>query len=70
VCIFVLKDTHVNKIDISYNSKEKDLEICAVELETEASQIVLCLYEYRASTGDFKRFIKTLEAPLKSLYKP
>jgi len=39
VCIFVHKDIHVNKIDISNTCKEKDLEICAVELETEASQI-------------------------------
>jgi membrane-bound inhibitor of C-type lysozyme len=38
VHIFVRKDTHVNKIDISYNCKEKDLEICAVQFETEASQ--------------------------------
>jgi len=38
LCIFVHKDIHVNKIDISSNYEEKDLEICAVELESEASQ--------------------------------
>jgi hypothetical protein len=38
VCIFVRKDIHVNKIDISNNRKGKDVEICAVELATETSQ--------------------------------
>jgi hypothetical protein len=38
VCIFVCKNIHVNKIDISNNCKDEDPEICAVELETKASQ--------------------------------
>jgi hypothetical protein len=52
VCIFVGKDLSVNKIDISHNYIEKDLEMCAVELETEASKLII-LSLYRAPTGDF-----------------
>jgi hypothetical protein len=33
--MFVCKDLKVNKLDISRNCIEKDLENCAVELETE-----------------------------------
>ena len=66
VCIFVRKDPTVNKIGISHNCKEKGLEICAVELETEASKlIILCLY--RVTRGHFNRFIKNLDNTLKYL---
>jgi hypothetical protein len=30
MCIFVRKDLHFNKINISPNCKEKDLEICVI----------------------------------------
>jgi exonuclease III len=69
VCIFVRKDLNANKIDISHNCIEKDLEICAVELETEASKLII-LSLYRAPTDDFNRFIKNLDHTLKYLYKP
>jgi hypothetical protein len=52
VCIFACKDLNVNKIDISHNCKEKDLGICAVELETEASKLIV-LSLTRDPTGDF-----------------
>jgi hypothetical protein len=51
VCIFVRKDLYFSKIDISHNCKEKDLEICAVELETKASKL-FTLSLYRVPTGD------------------
>jgi len=64
VCIFVRKDPNFNKIDISHTCREKDLEICAVELEIEVSKlIVLCIY--RAPTGDFNQFLKKLDDTLK-----
>ena len=45
MCILVRKDLNVNKIDILQNYREKDLEICAVELETGATKlIVLSIY--------------------------
>jgi hypothetical protein len=69
VCIFVRKYPYFNKIDISHNSREKDLEICAVEIETKATKsIIFCLY--RAPTGDFNQFIECLDDTLKLLYKP
>ena len=43
--------------------------MCAIELETKASKlIILCLY--RAPTGDFNQFIKKLDISLKHLFKP
>jgi hypothetical protein len=44
VCVFVHKDIQVNKIDFSNNCEEKDLEICAFEVETEACE---SYYVYR-----------------------
>jgi len=41
VCIFVHKDLNINKTDISHACREKDLEICAVELEIEASKLTV-----------------------------
>ena len=52
MCIFIPTDMNVNKIDISHNCRQKDLGICAVELETEASELIV-LSLYRAPTGDF-----------------
>jgi hypothetical protein len=69
VCIFVHKDLNVNKIDILQNCREKDLEICAVELETGASKLIV-LSIHRAPTGDFNQFLKKLDDTLKYLYKP
>jgi hypothetical protein len=45
------------------------LEICAVELEAEASKL-MTLSLYRAPTGEFNQFIKNLDDTLKYLYKP
>ena len=52
MCIFVRKDLYVNKIDISHNSREKDLEICAVEIETKATKLII-FYLYRAPYRTF-----------------
>ena len=41
VCISVRKDLNINKTDISHACREKDLELCAVELETEASKLTV-----------------------------
>jgi len=45
------------------------MEICAVELETGASKLIV-LSIYRAPTGDFNHFLKKLNDTLKYLYKP
>jgi DNA-binding transcriptional MocR family regulator len=69
VCIFVCIDLNVNKIDILHNCREKYLEIYAVELETEASKLIV-LSIYRAPTENFNQFLKKLDDTLKYLYKP
>jgi hypothetical protein len=43
--------------------------MCAVELETEASKLIV-LSIYIAPTGDFNQFLKKLDDNLKYLYKP
>jgi hypothetical protein len=49
VCIFYCKDLHFNKINISHNCKEKDLEIYATELETRSPKFII-LNLYRVPT--------------------
>jgi hypothetical protein len=69
VCIFICKNLRFRKINTLYNCKEKDLEMCAIELETKASKlIILCLYI--TPTGDFNQFIKNLDISLKHLFQP
>jgi hypothetical protein len=70
VCIFFFrKDLCFRNFNISHDYKEKDLEICAVELETRSSKLIILLF-YRAPTGDFNQFIQNLHDTLKHLYKP
>jgi hypothetical protein len=60
---------NVNKLDISHNCKEKDLEICTFELETEALKLIVFSL-YTAPTGDFNKLIENLDDILKYLNKP
>ena len=69
VCIFVHKDMCFSKINTSHNCKEKDLEICSIELETGSSTLII-LSLYRVSTKDFNQFIKNLDDALKHPYEP
>jgi hypothetical protein len=62
VCIFVRKDLNVNKTDILQNCREKDVEICAVELETGAYKLIV-LSIYRTPTGDFNQLLKNYMIP-------
>jgi hypothetical protein len=57
VCIFVQKHLYFRKINISYNCKKKDLEICAIQLETKSSELIM-LSLNTAPTEDFSQFIK------------
>jgi hypothetical protein len=66
---FVKKDQCFKKIDISHHSKEQDLEICAIQLETKSSNLII-LSLYRAPSGDFQQFVRGLDATLKHLYNP
>jgi hypothetical protein len=69
VCSFVQKDLCLNKIDISYNCQEKDLEIYAVEVETEASKLNR-LSLYRALSGDCNQFINSSDGTVRCLCNP
>jgi len=44
------------------------LEICAVELQTASSKLIV-LSSHRVHTGDFNQFIKNPDYALKYLYK-
>jgi hypothetical protein len=52
VFIFIKTAHSFNKTDISHHCKERDLEICAVQLETKAHNLII-LSLYRAPSGDF-----------------
>jgi len=47
---------------------KKNMGICAVELETKSSKLIV-LSLYRVPTGDFNQLIKYLDDALKYLYK-
>jgi hypothetical protein len=68
VYIFICKDLYFSKIGISCQHKDKDLEICAIELETESSVLII-LSLYRALTGDFNQCIENQDDALKPMDK-
>ena len=68
VCIFLRKVLYFGKINILHNCKEKNLEVCAVELETKSSTLII-LSSYRVHMGDFNQFMKNLYDTLKHMYK-
>ena len=57
------------KLIFHINCQDKVLEICAIELETKSSKLII-LSVYRMPLGDFNQFIKNLDDALKHLYKP
>jgi hypothetical protein len=69
VYIFVREDQIYNKVDISHHCKEQVLEICAIQLETKASALII-ISLYRGPSGDFNQFIKQSDATLKYLHNP
>jgi hypothetical protein len=42
---FVRTDHHFSKIDISHCCKEQDFEICAIQLVTKTSNLIISLYD-------------------------
>jgi hypothetical protein len=53
VCIFMKKNVQFLKINNMANCKEKDLELCAIQL-TSINMCIVCVY--RAPSGDFFYF--------------
>jgi hypothetical protein len=68
VCILICKDLCFSKISISCQHKDKDLEICAIVLETESSKLII-LSLYRGTTGDLNQCIENQDGALKNLHK-
>jgi exonuclease III len=65
---FIRTDQHFSKIDISHHCKEQDFEICAIQLVTKTSNlIILSLYR---DCSDVNEFLRRLAATLKYLYNP
>jgi exonuclease III len=58
----------LKKLDILHHCKDI-LEICAVQLETKTSDIII-LSLYRAPSGDFSQFMKRLDTSLRYLFNP
>jgi len=63
----MFKNLYFNKINNSHNCKEKDLEICAVELVTKSHKLIRLSF-YRVPTGDINQYIKNLHDALTQLY--
>jgi hypothetical protein len=53
VCIFIKKDKCFNKTDISHHCKEQNLEICAVQLETKACNLIIRIKLVQSSIRRF-----------------
>jgi len=69
VCVFLFIKTFISeKLNISCNCREEALEICANELQTKSSRLII-LNLYRVHTGDFNQCIKNLDDALKRPYK-
>jgi hypothetical protein len=64
--IFVSKDLYFNKINISPNHIESDLEIRTFELETKLFKSIT-LRLNTEPTGDFSQFINNLDDDLQHL---
>jgi hypothetical protein len=54
---FAKKDQYFNKNDISHLCKEQDLEICAIQLVTKSTNLII-LSMYRAPSGDINEFLR------------
>ena len=62
----VRKDVFYKSLDLTRYCEEKNLEICAVQIESVINQqIILCVY--RSSSGNFHQLLRLFEM---SLYRP
>jgi hypothetical protein len=69
MCIFVRTHQHFSKIYVSHHSKEQDFEICAIQLVTKTSNLII-LNLYRSPSVEDNEFQISLDATLKYLYNP
>ena len=68
VSIFVSKNIRFQEIDLTQYVKEKDFEVCALNLQVASIHLlIICLY--RSPTGDYTYFLNQLELVLNKLYR-
>jgi len=68
VCIYVSNDIQFQSLDLDQFNREKDLEICAINIHLPCNNLVIiCIY--RSPTGNFNCFLKQSEYALDKLYK-
>ena len=68
VCIYAVSGLICSKIDMSYYSKDQDIEICMLKINIMSVRLHI-LVVYRAPTGDFNFFLNQLDDSIKSIYK-
>lgn len=66
VCIYVRENIQFKKINNIVNCKEKDLEMCGINVDS-INMCIVCIY--RAPIGDFNYFLENLNKFLNKLYK-
>jgi exonuclease III len=67
VCIFVHEDFEFSTISLDKYCKEKDIEVCAVKLNTHSTKLII-LAIYRSPSGNFNNFLKNLDSALNMCY--
>jgi hypothetical protein len=67
--VFLFVKTCISAKLLFYILSRKGFEICAVELQTKLSKLII-LSSYKVPTGDFNQLKKNLDDALKYLYKP
>jgi endonuclease/exonuclease/phosphatase (EEP) superfamily protein YafD len=67
VCIFTHETMQCSELNLNKFCREKDLEICAVELYLQSYKLCIMTI-YRSPTGDFQYFIDTLEQILDNIH--
>jgi hypothetical protein len=60
VCIFIRKYICYNRIYVSHYCEEKNIEICAVQIEVVRLFHVIIICVYRAPSGNFSHFLRLL----------
>ena len=67
VCIFTHDSIHCSEINLNKFCKEKDFEICAIELHLQFYKICIVTI-YRSPSGDFQYFVNSLEKTLSKIH--
>jgi hypothetical protein len=69
VVIYTHSSLHSAAINLSKYCEEKDIEICGVKLQ-EQSSLFCIITVYRSPSGNFNRFLETLDTVLQLIYSP